>query len=169
MRALRLVRRLLGLAAVPLALDGCLVLSDPDFQGQDECTPSFVTNEADPLLWSTPRIPAAVGDPEEFRGSVPLKSCALTKPYEVRVFVDNALRKSGPVPASGTDTRNVAVVVNVAGLSKGCHLIHLYVSSRFALAASDFKQPEQPGDLAYIVWRFSNDANSPAENCGGAP
>ncbi len=169
MRALRLVRRLLGLAVVPLALDGCLVLSDPDFQGQDECSPSFVTNEADPLLWSTPRIPAQAGDPVEFRGSVPMKSCALVKTYRARVFVDNVLKLEQSVPATGTDSRNVAVVVAVDKLSKGCHQIHLYVSSRFAPAASDFKQPERAGDLAYLVWRFSNDANALAENCGGAP
>jgi hypothetical protein len=169
LRVLPLVRRLLALAAVPLALDGCLVLSDPDFQGQDECLPSFVTNEADPLLWSTPRIPAQVGGPVEFRGSLPMRSCALVKTYAARVFVDGTLKLEQAVPPNGADTRNVAVVVGVDGLSRGCHQIHLYVSSRFAPAASDFKQPERSGDLAYVVWRFSNDASALAENCGEAP
>lgn len=169
MRVLSLARRLLTLSVVPLALDGCVVLSDPDFQGQDECTPSFVTNEADPLLWSTPRIPAQEGDPAEFRASVPLKSCALVATYRARVFLDNVIQREIEIPASGTDTRNVSIVQNVGSVSKGCHLIHLYVSRSFAPAAGDFKQPERPGDLAYVVWRFSNDASSLAENCGAAP
>lgn len=164
MRALSLVRRLLLLAVVPLALDGCLVLSDPDFQGQDECLPSFVNQEADPLISQTPRIPADATSPAEFRGSVPMKSCALVANYQARVFVDSEFKLDLAVPPNGTDTRNVSVVVDVDGLSKGCHQIHLYVSRRFAPAGSDFKQPERAGDLAYLVWRFSNDAS-----CGETP
>ncbi|MBI2389622.1 MAG: hypothetical protein HYV09_08500 [Deltaproteobacteria bacterium] len=139
------------------ALDGCVVVSDPDFRGQDECLPMFLNLEADPAQSSTPRIPASPTDPIEFRGTVPLRSCALTKDYEARVFVDEEPRLSLKIPPSGGETRNVSVVVNVDRLAPGCHIVQVYVSSRFA--AGDFRQPERPGDIDYLLWNFSNDAS----------
>lgn len=156
-RLLGFVRRLLVLAVVP-ALDGCVVVSDPDFRGQDECVPAFVHHEAEPALADTPRIPANPTDPVEFRGTVPLRTCALTLEYEARVFVDQELRRSIRIEPSGSETRNVSVVVDVDRLTPGCHSVDVYVSSRFA--AGDFRQPERPGDLSYLHWRFSNDASA---------
>jgi hypothetical protein len=163
MRALgRLVRRLLPVVLVPTVLGGCLVASDPDFRGQDECVPFFLTHEADPSTSETHRRPESTSDPEEFRASVPMRSCALTTDYEARVFVDNKLVDISQIPPTGGELRDISVLVDIAGLT-GCHTVELFISSNFA----DFKTPERSGDVAKVSWFVFNDPATPVPECGG--
>lgn len=149
------------------ALDGCLVLSDPDFQGEESCTPSFVAQEADPPQAGTSRFPANPGDPLEFRGTVPMKSCALVKNYDGRVFLDGELKTIIQIPPNGEDVRDVAVLLSLSEVPPGCHEVELYVSQLFSSSPTDLKTPARAGDLAYFVWRFVNTSDpTDALTCG---
>lgn len=181
-KAVRLVRRLLGVAlvparrsparclsllVVPTLLGGCLVASDPDFRGQDECVPFFLAHEAEPSTSEAHRRPESADDPEEFRASVPLRSCALTTDYVAHVFIDDDLRVIKKIPPSGGELRDVSVLVDIAKEAEtpGCHRAELYVSSNFA----DFKTPERAGDVAKISWFFFNVPDALVSNCGNVP
>lgn len=163
------VRRLLLLAFVPAATGSCVVLSDPDFRGQDDCVPFFITHQAQPLVSDRPRIPENPGDPEAFRGTVPLRTCALTKTYEARVFVDGSFRSSQRVEPSGTEVRPVSVLLDVGQpkLVGGCHFIEVFVSSEFSPSGTDFRRPAREGDLTFLLWTFINDPDATAASCGG--
>lgn len=162
MRGFRLVRRLLLLALVPAATGSCLVLSDPDFRGQDECVPFFLTREANPAVSSREVLTG-----EEFRGSVPMRTCALTLPYEARVFVDGVFTVNQNIPPTGEELREVPVLVDIKNLSKGCHFVEVFVSSRFRASGSDFTQPERSGDVTFLLWTFLNDTDATVTSCGG--
>lgn len=148
--------------AVPTLLGGCLVVSDPDFRGQDECVPFFLSYEADPSTSPAHRRPESPTDPAEFRATVPLRSCALTTDYTAHVFIDNVLRVIKKIPPTGSELREVSVLVDIGNEDPGCHLVEVFVSSNFA----DFKTPERPGDVAKIDWLFYNVAGASAEICG---
>jgi hypothetical protein len=166
MRGFGFVRRLLRLAvmgALVTANDGCLVLSDPDFRGQDECVPFFLTLGADPSVKDRPRIEGT-----EFSGNVQMRTCALTKDYVARVFVDGALKLDQPIPPSGQETRDVPVLVDIRGLAAGCHFVELYVSSAFRPSGSDFTQPARAGDIAFLLWTFVNTTDATVASCGGS-
>lgn len=167
MRGLRFVRRLLLLALVPAATGRCLVLSDPDFRGQDDCVPFFITHEANPLITARPRIPANVGDPTQFRGSVPLRSCALTRDYTARIFIDGSIVSEVTVPPSGEEVRDVNVLVDVGLVPRGCHFVEVRVSSAFSPSGGDFRRPAREDDLAFLVWTFINDPDATVASCGG--
>lgn len=161
----RLVRRLLALTAVSNVLGGCLVVSDPDFRGQDECVPFFLAHEADPSTPGPHLRPESATDPAEFRATVPMRSCALTRDYRAHVFVDNTLRVIQRIPPTGNELRDVSILVNIGEESPGCHRVSVYVSTNFA----DFTTPDRPGDVAKIDWLFYNDQNSTAAGCGSTP
>lgn len=162
----RFVRRLLQLAvmgALVAANDGCLVLSDPDFQGQDECVPFFLTHEADPSVRDFRRIEKA-----EFEGSVPMRTCALTKPYFARIFLDGRLRVlEQEIPPSGDELRTVPILLPIGDLAPGCHFVEVRVSSAFR-PGSDFTQPARPGDIAFLLWTFTNTTDASVLSCGGS-
>ena len=164
---LRFVRRLLLLALVP-ATSSCLVLSDPDFRGQDECVPLFITHQAQPLVTSRRKIPESPGDPLQFSGTVPLRSCALTKPYYARVFVDGVNVRNQEIVASGTEIRPVEVLVDAGNLPGTCHQVEVFVSSAFA-STGDLRTPARQSDLAFILWTFITDADATAGTCGASP
>jgi len=159
MRAL--VRGLLVLATMAGLLDGCVVVSDPDIQGQDTCVPFFLAHEADPSTSGAHRRPEISTDPAEFRASVPMRSCALTFDYETHVFVDDELVDISKIPPTGGEIRTASVLVDLAGLSTGCHRVELFVSTNFA----NFKTPERAGDLAKITWLVFNDPNADVSTC----
>jgi hypothetical protein len=164
MRAVgRLVRRLLVIALVPTVLDGCLVVSDPEFRGQDECVPFFLTHEADPSTSLPLRRPETASDPAEFRATVPMRSCALVSNYKAHVFVDRNLKIIKTLPPTGTELRDVSVLVNIADeVADGrCHRVEVLVSQNFL----DFENPARAGDVAKITWQFYNDPNTTLADC----
>lgn len=162
----RLVRRLLAMALVPATLSGCVVVSDPEFQGQDECDPFFLTQEADPSTSGFVRLTETTPDSDVFRASVPMRSCALTKNYTLNVFVDKNLRAQTTIFPTERDLRNVPIVVDVfpERANPGCHRVEAFVSTGFT---SDFRTAARPGDVAKITWWFFNDADAPVTSCEG--
>lgn len=151
------------MAALVPAAEGCLVLSDPDFRGQNECVPFFLTLEADPSVRDPQRIEGT-----EFRGSVRMRTCALTLPYEARVFVDGEPKLFKSVPPTGDEIRTVPVLVDIAALAPGCHFVELFVSSKFRASGTDFSKPERANDVTYLVWTFINTTDATVASCGGA-
>ncbi len=137
----------------------CLIVSDPDFRGQDQCTPSLLHHEADPETAST----APLEDPFAFRASIPLRSCALTRTYIAHVFADGILERIVDVPPTGSETRTVTVLFDVGALEAGCHQVEVYVSSRFS--AGNLKVPERPDDVGYVAWWFANSPDATFESC----
>ncbi len=144
-------------------LDGCVVVSDPDIRGQDTCVPFFLTHEADPSTSGAHRRPESSTDPAEFRASVPMSSCALTRDYETHVFVDDELVDISKIPPTGGELRTASVLVDISGLT-GCHRIELFVSTNFA----DFKSPERPGDVAKITWTIFDKPDTAVSACVAA-
>lgn len=161
------VRRLLSLAGVAVmtalvpASGGCLVVSDPDFRGQDQCVPSLLLLEANPSVRERPRI-----EESEFSGTVPMRSCALTFDYEARIFVDGSLVQFQRIPPNGLEIRDVPVLVDIKRLRPGCHVVEVFVSSQFR-GGSDFITPERKDDIAFISWTFLNDTDASVASCGG--
>jgi hypothetical protein len=167
-RGLGFVRRLLLLALVPAATGSCLVISDPDFRGQDDCVPFFITHQAQPLVSDRPRIPESPGDPTEFRGTVPFRSCALVKDYVARIFVDGSLRSEQVVPATGSEERTLEVSIDVGQLPQtGCHFVEVFLSTQFAAVGADFRSPARRGDLAFLLWTFVDSTDATVASCRG--
>lgn len=161
---MRLAARLLLLAAA-VCSGSCLVVSDPDFRGQEDCIPFFVTQQADPPIADKKLILASAGDAPEFRGTIPMRSCALIKNYEMRIFLDGAWQSLATVAPTGDEERNVSVLVNLpSGGKRGCHEIEVYLSTRFS--AIDPRVPENPDDLAYVLWRYADTTDAKFANCG---
>ncbi|MGZ3417346.1 MAG: hypothetical protein ACXVEF_22555 [Polyangiales bacterium] len=162
----RLLTRVLLLGAA-VGSGSCLVVSDPDFRGQEDCIPFFVTEQAVPAPNATTRIPASPGEPLEFDGNVPMRSCALTKTYQMRVFLDNVWQYAQDVPPTGDEARPIAVILDMTGRAAGCHQVEVLVSTRFA-SGTDPKTTDRADDLAYMVWWFSNDTtgNVKFKDCG---
>jgi hypothetical protein len=161
MRLRSVLARIL-LLGVAVCSGSCLVVSDPDFRGQEDCIPFFVTQQAEPALASTERIPATPTDPLEFRGSVPMRSCALTKIYQIRVFLDNELQPESTIPPTGDEERPVSVLVDLSRTKPGCHQVEVLVSSSFTL---DARTAAKPDDLAYLVWWFTNTSGAQFQDC----
>jgi hypothetical protein len=144
----------------------CLVVSDPDFQGQEDCVPYALNHEADPELGSWINlVPDASATERTFRALIPISTCALAKEYTARVFIDNLLLKIIPVPPTGTERREVSVLVDIVniGLAPGCHKVELLVSGQFA---ADLRAPARPDDIAKAVWLFYDDPNVTPASCG---
>lgn len=163
-RLLRLGSKMAMMAALVPALGlvngGCLALSEPDFRGQDECVPFFLTLGADPPLLNRTPIEKA-----EFSGSVQMRTCALTKDYVAHVFLDGVPVLFTSVPPTGVELRTVPVLVDISRSSPGCHIVELYVSSKFK-DGTDFTKPERRDDIAYILWTFVNSSDATVASCG---
>jgi hypothetical protein len=160
---MRLAARLLLLASA-VCSGSCLVVSDPDFRGQEDCIPFFVTQSADPSVSDTSVILTSAGELPRFKGSVLMRSCALTKTYQMRVFLDGGLVHLDDVPPTGEEQRPVTALVDFSGALPGCHDVEIYLSTRFT--AIDPRQPERQDDLAYILWRFADTGNASFTDCG---
>jgi hypothetical protein len=161
-RLLRLSLKMTVMAALVPAGEGCLVLSDPDFRGQNECVPYFLTLEAVPSVRDRPRIEGT-----EFRGSVPVRSCALTQPYEARIFLDGVLVRFAQIPESGSEIRPLSVFFDIQGLAPGCHFVEVFVSSKFRASGTDFTKPERADDVTFLLWTFLNTTDATVASCGG--
>lgn len=150
----------LGLLAAALCLPGCVVLSDPEFKTEDECPPTLQMTEASPGYLSFPIIAAAPPKVFEFRATVPVRSCALTRALEARVFLDGSLLRSSELPPNGTSGRDLTVFVALDSVRQGCHVLEVLVSGRFS---SDQRQPVKAGDVGSGVWWFGvqEDATKP--------
>jgi hypothetical protein len=160
---MRVVARILLLCAA-VGSGSCLVVSDPDFRGQEDCIPFFVTQQASPALTAKTLILASSASALEFRGDVPMRSCALTKTYEMHVFLDDDWKRLDTVPPTGEEERNVTALVDISRAKPGCHQVEVLLSTRFSSA--DPKAPERANDLAYLTWWFANDSNTKFEQCG---
>jgi len=161
-RMRRLVRTLLAIAVVPV-LGSCVVASDPDFQGQDQCVPFFLEHEADPSTSVFSRLTETTAGSDVFRATVPMRSCALTKEYELHVFVDNNPRALTKIFPTERELRDVSIVVDITPErdNPGCHRVEALVSTNF----QNFRDPVRSGDLAKIVWWFSNNPDASLAGC----
>jgi hypothetical protein len=149
------VARALTLTSVVVAAGEACVVSPTasTFSSQDSCPPTFAPDDSST---STNYIVAL--DPSKvdaFNASVPLRSCATTKDFVGRTFVDRQpfFVHEDSFLASGGDTRVATIGIPVASTAlsnEGCHLVELYASSAFAVG--DLRTPATPGDLAYISW-----------------
>lgn len=149
-----LVRALLGTATTTTC--SCVVNPAPTpFQDPTQCPPYFVPDQADPHINKFKIIDPSTGT-AQFQASVPIKSCALSKQFIGRVFVDgnhSSFIQETVFQPTGTDTRSAIISVPISGsetLTEGCHIIELLASSAFA--PGEVRQPAQSGDLAYVVW-----------------
>jgi hypothetical protein len=158
---MRLAARLLLLCSAACS-GSCLVVSDPDFRGQEDCIPFFVTAEAEPAVSDKTVLLASTGEVPDFH--IPMRSCALTKTYEMRVFLDGVPTRFDQLPPTGEEERPVTVVVDLSTSKPGCHEVEVYLSTRFS--AVDQRAAERPSDLAYVLWRFTNDSNAKFTKCG---
>jgi hypothetical protein len=141
-------------------LHGCLVLSDPDFRGQDECLPSFETVDASPAVGT---VFVLGSGSTEFRPSVPVRSCALIKAYYAHVFVDGLIRTQLEIVPSGGEVRTFTALVDLSDVDPGCHTVEVLVSSGFA--PTSLRNPLRPGDLAYVAWSVATSADVPVASC----
>lgn len=159
LRAVRILAAV-TMAGLALAAPGCLVLSDPEFQTEDECPPSLKMTEASPNPVAFPILTATTTKAFEFRASVPVDSCALTRALEARVFLDGSLLRSSELPPNGTASRDLTVFVALDSVKQGCHVVEVLVSGRFS---SDQRQPAKAGDIGSGVWWFGvqEDATKP--------
>lgn len=151
-RAHRLLEGLLVrtvLAAVTCSLlPGCVVTTVPSFNDQADCPPSFVANEAIPSINKPVTINA--NDPTaSFVATVPLHSCAVTKTYDARWFLDNEIHFT-KVDPTGDAVRSTSIRVPFLNVAPGCHRIEFLATTAF-LAGED-RTPQTQGDLADIVW-----------------
>lgn len=139
---------------------GCLVTSDPDFRGQEDCVPYFVVRDADPEITSTLKL--RDGALPELR--VPLRSCALVKRYFVRIFVDGLLFATAQIEPSGQEIRTLRIGdLPVGLLQPGCHQLEVYASGAFATERG--RDPVRDDDLAYIAWWFTTVDGATFESC----
>ena len=130
-------------------LPGCVVTTAPTFTDQPDCPPSFVPNEAIPAVNKPVTIDAT--DPTaEFVATVPLRSCAITKVYDSRYFLDGNIYKFSAIDPTGDTVRSTTIRVPFLNVAPGCHRIELLATTAF-LAGED-RTPQTQGDLAYIVW-----------------
>jgi len=153
--------RLSATLATAACTGSCLVVSDPDFRGQEDCVPYFVTNEAEPLLNVKTRVST-----NRFDGNVPLRSCALAKTYELHVFLDGAQHSAPSVDPNGSDERPVTIGVDLTSVQPGCHQVEIYASSKFDANDPRKADPDKPRDLAYLVWWFADTSDTKFEECG---
>ncbi len=143
---------LLGLALVA-STAGCVVLSDPEFKTEDQCPPTLDLTQASPTLASQAIIAPVAGRPFEFRATVPIESCALTRVLEMRVFLDGFLAGSTDLPPNGTSRRDASLAVDLTRARQGCHVVELLVSGRFS-SDPGARQPAKAGDIGYAVWKI---------------
>ncbi len=150
-------QRLLGwlvvkstLAIVTCALlPGCVVTTAPSYNDQPDCPPSFIPSEADPPV-NVPKTIFANDPTAEFVGTVALRSCAVTKTYAARYFLDGNIFKFGVIDPTGDTTRSTTFHVPFLNVAPGCHRVELLATTAFL--ATEFRTPQTQGDLAYIVW-----------------
>jgi hypothetical protein len=167
-----LARRLhlLGLVTPLLALEGCIVTSAPTYSAPDQCPPSFVQNEADPPVSEFKKFDATAKS-LEFDATVSVRSCAVTKQLEGRLFFDNKLTNNVPVIPNGALERTASFKLALEPSSAKCHKIEYLVTSQgFSGSASDFRTPAVQGDLASIVWwiDITDGAGHSIDTCPGS-
>lgn len=151
------------MASSMAAVSGCLVVSDPDFRGQDECLPFFVNQAAVPPITAPTLV--ETGDTITFEATVPLQTCALTVQYEMRVFVGGQVRMIEEVDPTGSETRPISIVQDISlseDLEDGCTTVELLVSRRF----QGLRDPARPGDLAYVSWQVATSPDVTVGQCG---
>ena len=152
------------------AAGACVVNpSASQFSSQDSCPPYFLVDQAKPPTSAIKLIDPSTPD-NEFTATVPIRSCAIAKPFIGRTFIDgqSIIIHEDVFGPNGTDTRNANITIPVLGtVSDGCHRIELYASSGFA--PGDVRTPATLGDLAYISWfvyvHKASDPDSPITEC----
>ncbi len=152
--------------AAPLASgSGCLVVSDPDFRGQNDCLPYFVNQSAEPTTTRPTVVTIGEDGRATFRASVPMQTCALTAEYEARVFVGGVAGEFSRIQSTGSETRVVSVVqdVSASAFDDGCITIELLVSRSFR---GSLRVPERADDLAYIAWQVATSPDVTVGQCG---
>jgi hypothetical protein len=124
------------------------VTTAPSYNEQPDCPPSFLADEASPSIRQPEHINA--NDPTaSFTATVPLHSCAVTKKYEARWFLDNEVHFTTVFP-TGDAVRSTSLNVPFLNVAPGCHRVEFLVTTHFL--SGDPRAPETAGDLADIVW-----------------
>lgn len=139
------------LGGASLLLEACVVTTSPSFTDQPACPPSFVATEATPTVNVPFVIDTSAASPS-FEATVPLRSCAITKKFQVNYFLDG-VATSGTVDPNGAEDRPTTVRQSFLGVAPGCHLVEVFASSAFDAPAS--RNPVTPGDVAYVWWYVS--------------
>jgi hypothetical protein len=139
----------LGVAAP--ALEACVVTTSPTFTDQPSCPPAFVASEATP----SPNVPFVIDSSlasPSFEASVPLRTCAITKRFQVNTFLDGVVTTGASDP-TGAEERPTTVRQSFLGVAPGCHLVEVFASSAFDPPTS--RNPATAGDVAYVWWYVS--------------
>lgn len=139
----------LGLAAP--SLQACIVTTSPTFTDQPSCPPAFVASEATPAVNLPVVIDPTLTSPS-FEASVPLRTCALTKRFQVNTFLDGVVT-AGTSDPTGGEERPTTVRQSFLGVAPGCHLVEVFASTAFDPPNS--RNPATAGDVAYVWWYVS--------------
>jgi hypothetical protein len=161
------------LLAAVVTLPGCIVASTPVYSSPDDCPPAFVANEAllvlsdgrplppigDPALIACPTADTTAkvcdtSSPLELAATIPVRSCAVARTLEGRLFLDNRPVSQSILQPTGDVLRQVKFTISLQQMLLSCHKVEYFVTTQFASNGPNFHTPVKQGDLAYVVWLF---------------